>query len=139
MIEPVIELLRTLKLHGMADALARQFTDPDISALRFEERLSLLLQHEAAERDNYRIANRLRVATLPQPATLEDLDTRLPRNLDPTPPHHRARSRLDRPTLECTHHRPHRNRQILHRGRPRQCRLPRQLSRALLPHAAPGR
>jgi DNA replication protein DnaC len=84
MIEPVIELLRTLKLHGMADALARQFTDPDISALRFEERLSLLLQHEAAERDNYRIANRLRVATLPQPATLEDLDTRLPRNLDPT-------------------------------------------------------
>jgi DNA replication protein DnaC len=84
MIEPVIELLRTLKLLGMADALARQFTDPDISALRFEERLSLLLQHEAAERDNYRIANRLRVATLPQPATLEDLDTRLPRNLDPT-------------------------------------------------------
>ena len=84
MIEPVIELLRALKLHSMADALARQCTDPDIGALRFEERLSLLLQHEAAERDNYRIANRLRVATLPQPATLEDLDTRLPRSTDAT-------------------------------------------------------
>jgi len=84
MIEPIIHLLRTLKLHGMADALARQLTDPDIAALRFEERLSLLLEHEAAERDNYRIANRLRVATLPQPATLEDFDTRLPRNLDPS-------------------------------------------------------
>ena len=84
MIEPVIELLRALKLQSMADALARQCTDPDIGALRFEERLSLLLQHEAAGRDNYRIANRLRVATLPQPATLEDLDTRLPRNTDAT-------------------------------------------------------
>jgi DNA replication protein DnaC len=84
MIEPVLQSLRNLKLHGMADALARQLSDPDIASLRFEERLSLLLQHEAAERDNYRIANRLRVATLPQPASLEDLDTRLPRNLDPT-------------------------------------------------------
>jgi DNA replication protein DnaC len=83
MIEPLIQLLRTLKLHAMADALERQLADPDIGALRFEERLSLLLQHEAAERDNYRISNRLRVATLPLPATLEDLDTRIARNLDP--------------------------------------------------------
>lgn len=83
LIEPLLQLLRKLKLHGMLSALERQLSDPDIGALRFEERLSLLLQHELAERDNDRLSQRLRVATLPQPACLEDLDTRLARNLDP--------------------------------------------------------
>lgn len=83
LIEPQLQLLKKLKLHGMLDALERQLTDPDIGALRFEERLGLLLQHELAERDNSRLAQRLRVAALPQPACLEDLDTRIARNLDP--------------------------------------------------------
>ena len=68
LIEPLMQLLKKLKLHGMFGALERQLSDPDIGALRFEERLSLLLQHELAERDNYRLAKRLRVAALPQPA-----------------------------------------------------------------------
>jgi DNA replication protein DnaC len=83
LIEPLMQLLKKLKLYGMFGALERQLTDPDIGALRFEERLSMLLQHELAERDNYRLSQRLRVAALPQPACLEDLDTRLQRNLDP--------------------------------------------------------
>lgn len=83
LIEPQLQLLRKLKLHGMFSALERQLSDPDIGALRFEERFGLLLQHELAERDNYRLTQRLRVATLPQPACLEDLDTRVARNLDP--------------------------------------------------------
>jgi hypothetical protein len=36
----------------MLGALQRQLNDPDAGALRFEERLGLLLQHELAERDN---------------------------------------------------------------------------------------
>lgn len=83
LIEPLLQLLKKLKLHGMLNALERQMSDPDISALRFEERLALMLQHELAERDNYRLSQRLRVATLPQPACLEDLDSRMARNLDP--------------------------------------------------------
>jgi len=83
LIEPLLQLLGKLKLHGMLSALQRQLSDPDIGALRFEERLNLLLQHELAERDNYRLTQRLRVAALPQPACLEDLDQRIPRNLDP--------------------------------------------------------
>jgi len=83
LIEPVLQLLSELKLHGLRSALERQLSDPDIGALRFEERLSLLLQHELAERDNCRLTQRLRVAALPQPACLEDLDTRIARNLDP--------------------------------------------------------
>jgi DNA replication protein DnaC len=82
LIEPVLQLLGKLKLHGMLGALERQLSDPDIGALRFEERLGLLLQHELAERDHYRLSQRLRAAALPQPACLEDLDTRLQRNLD---------------------------------------------------------
>lgn len=83
LIEPLLQLLGKLKLHGMLAALERQMSDPDASALRFEERLGLLLQHELAERDNCRLAMRLRVASLPQPACLEDLDHRIPRNLEP--------------------------------------------------------
>lgn len=83
LIEPLLQLLKKLKLYGMFGALERQLSDPDIGALRFEERLSMLLQHELAERDNYRLTQRLRVAALPQPACLEDLDSRFQRNLDP--------------------------------------------------------
>ena len=83
LIEPLLQLLGKLKLHGLRSALERQLSDPDIGALRFEERLGLLLQNELAERDNHRLAQRLRVAALPQPACLEDLDTRFSRNLDP--------------------------------------------------------
>ena len=68
LIEPVLQLLAKLKLHGMLERSQRQLSDPDAGALRFEERLTLLLQHELAERDNYRLTQRLRVATLPQPA-----------------------------------------------------------------------
>lgn len=85
LIEPVLQLLSKLKLTGMHAALERQFRDPDAGALRFEERLAMLLQHELAERDNARFSQRLRIANLPQPACLEDLDTHIPtRHLDPT-------------------------------------------------------
>ena len=44
----------------------------------------MLLQHELAERENTRFSQRLRIAALPQPACLEDLDTHIPtRHLDP--------------------------------------------------------
>ena len=84
LIEPLLQLLNKLKLTGMLGALQRQFSDPDASALRFEERLAMLLQHELAERENTRFSQRLRIAALPQPACLEDLDTHIPtRHLDP--------------------------------------------------------
>ena len=85
LIEPVLQLLNKLKLPGMLAAIQRQLGDPDAGALRFEERLAMLLQHELAERENTRFSQRLRIATLPQPACLEDLDTHIPtRHLDPS-------------------------------------------------------
>ena len=84
LIEPLLQVLNKLKLTGMLAALERQISDPDADALRFEERLAMLLQHELAERENSRFSQRLRIATIPQPACLEDIDTRIPtRHLDP--------------------------------------------------------
>ena len=84
LIEPLLQLLNKLKLLGMLAAMQRQLSDPDIAALRFEDRLAMLLQHELADRENARFSQRLRIANLPQPACLEDLDTHIPtRHLDP--------------------------------------------------------
>lgn len=81
--EPLIQQLRSLKLHGLAAGLEQQLAAPDTQRMNFEERLGLLLQHEAAARASARLAQRLRWAKLPQLASLEDLDTRSPRGLDP--------------------------------------------------------
>ena len=51
-------------------------------ALSFEERLGLLVDREAAERDGKKLAARLKFAALRQTASVEDLDLRTPRGLD---------------------------------------------------------
>jgi len=81
--EPLIQQLHSLKLHGLAAGLEQQLAAPDTQRLAFEERFGLLLQHEVAARASARLAQRLRWARLPQLASLEDLDTRTPRGLDP--------------------------------------------------------
>jgi DNA replication protein DnaC len=84
LLEPLIQQLREMRLHGLAAALEQQLTDREIEAMRFEERLALMIQHERAERANCRLAQRLRWARLPQTAAcVEDLDTRTPRGIDP--------------------------------------------------------
>ncbi len=83
-IEPLIQSLSAMRLHGMAVALEQQSADRNIHSLRFEERLALLIQHEQAERGNLRLAQRLRWARLPQSgACLEDLDIKTIRGIDP--------------------------------------------------------
>ena len=74
--------LHSLGLRGMASALERQQQSREIEALSFDERLTLLLQHEMAARQSTRLAQRLRWARLPQPACVEDIDARTPRGLD---------------------------------------------------------
>lgn len=83
LLEPLIRALHVLRLHGMAAALEQLLANPEQASLSFEERLSLLIQHETADRQSKRLAQRLRWAKLPQLATVEDLDTRTARGLDP--------------------------------------------------------
>jgi DNA replication protein DnaC len=82
MIHPTIATLRRLRLSGMAKALEDQQGLPDCDRLSFEERLAMLVDREAVERDNAALAQRLRLAGLRQAACLEDLDYRTPRGLD---------------------------------------------------------
>jgi DNA replication protein DnaC len=79
---PTHERLLALGLSGMAKAFDEQRRQPDIEALAFEERLALLLEREVTERENKRLAARLRFAALRQAAVVEDIDLRTARGLD---------------------------------------------------------
>ena len=79
---PTHERLSQLRLFGMARALAEQSQLPDIMTLTFEERLGLLVDREATERQNRQTSSRLRRAHLKQAAVAEDVDYRHARGLD---------------------------------------------------------
>ena len=61
---PTHDRLVALGLTGMAKALEEQRKQPDIAALGFEERLALMVDREAIERENKRLVSRLKFASL---------------------------------------------------------------------------
>ncbi len=79
---PTLDKLHTLNLMGMARALTEQLERADYQALSFEERLGLLVDREAQDRDNRRLVRSLKNAKLRSTACLEDLDFHHPRGLD---------------------------------------------------------
>src|SRR5260370_8885717 len=79
---PPTEGLTDLGLTGMAKALEEQGRSPDPNALSSEERVGLLVDREAAERDTKRLTTRLKFAALRQNACVEDVDWRTPRGID---------------------------------------------------------
>ena len=136
---PTHERLITLGLTGMAKALEEQRRSPDLDALSFEERVGLLVDREAAERDTKRLTTRLKFAALRQSACVEDVDWRTPRGIDRAVFARTRRRRLDRPQREPAHHRGNRARQKLDRLRPRPQGLPRQSFGPVSPRPAPVR
>lgn len=79
---PTFDKLITLNLTGMARALAEQRETPAYAELPFEDRLGLLVDREATERENRRLERYLRAAKLRVAASVEDVDFRAPRGLD---------------------------------------------------------
>jgi DNA replication protein DnaC len=79
---PTHDRLIALGLIGMAKALDEQRRQPDIEGLSFEERLALLVDREAIERENKKLTSRLKFAGLRQAATVEDADMKVARGLD---------------------------------------------------------
>jgi hypothetical protein len=57
-----LEQLRRLRLSGMAAAFAQQLEQPELQALSFEERFSLLLDRELNLRENRRLNRLLQLA-----------------------------------------------------------------------------
>src|SRR5436190_7044955 len=64
--------------------------------LSFEERLALMVDREAIERENKKLVSRLRFASLRQSAVVEDVDMKVSRGLD------KALRQARRRRLDCT-------------------------------------
>jgi DNA replication protein DnaC len=83
LIQPTLDTLNGLKLHGMALGLSEQMTHTAAQGLAFEERLALLLEREVLHRENRRLK---RLWKLAQPkereAVVEDLDYRSRQGLE---------------------------------------------------------
>lgn len=82
LVQPTLDTLNQLKLHGMAIALSEQMTQTTAQSLPFEDRLGLLVQRELTYRENRRLTRLLQLAQLKERAALEDLDFRARRGLD---------------------------------------------------------
>lgn len=82
LIYPTLEKIKALRLFGMAKAYEEQLRLSDLQELSFEDRLGLLIDREATEKENQRLHSRLRKAKLAQSACVEDLDLRTRRGLD---------------------------------------------------------
>jgi DNA replication protein DnaC len=79
---PTLEKLQALRLMGMVKGFEEQLQMTGIDELGFAERLGLLADREATERDSRRLKDRLAKARLRQTACVEDVDLRAPRGLD---------------------------------------------------------
>jgi len=82
LMHPTLDKIERLRLFGMAKALREQLQNQQAHALNFEERLGLLIDREMSERENKRLATRLKTAKLRISAAVEDIDFRQPRGLD---------------------------------------------------------
>lgn len=82
LVQPTLDTLNQLKLHGMAIALSEQMTQTTAQSLAFEDRLGLLVEREMTYRENRRLTRLLQLAQLKERAALEDLDFRARRGLD---------------------------------------------------------
>ena len=79
---PTLDKLHALNLMGMARAFSEQLERADYQTLTFEERLGMLVDREAQDRENRRLHRYLKTARLRSQASVEDLDFRRPRGLD---------------------------------------------------------
>jgi len=79
---PTEDKLRSLKFYGMLKGFQEQRSGSEYTNLSFEERLGLLIDRESTERENTRLASRLRHAHLRQEACIENIDYAQHRGLD---------------------------------------------------------
>src|SRR5258708_3796719 len=79
---PTHDRLIALGLVGMAKAFEEQRQQPAVASLSCEERLGVVVDREAVERESRRLVTRLKFANLRQNATIEHLNTKAARGLD---------------------------------------------------------
>lgn len=79
---PTIEKLASMKLSGMLKAFREQLETPGAGEMSFEERFGLVVDREKTERENRKLAIRLKKAKFRLGATVEDVDYAQNRGLD---------------------------------------------------------
>jgi DNA replication protein DnaC len=82
LIKATIERLRAMRLAGLAEAFALQMEDPQMRSLSFEERFSMMVDHQWMARQNNALDRRLKNARLKVRACVEDIDYTKSRGLD---------------------------------------------------------
>jgi DNA replication protein DnaC len=80
--QQTIQKLLAMKLAGMAEAFQEQQQQPNMDALSFEERFSLIVDRQWTWRENKRMKRLLANAKLKFNACVEDIDYKTSRDLD---------------------------------------------------------
>ena len=81
-LQTLYDQLLELRIPAFRQALQEQQSNPQFTELSFEERLSLLVDHECTQRRENRIRRNLHAAAFPTSASLEDLDLSPSRGLE---------------------------------------------------------
>ena len=72
-IDETIQKLTEMKLHTLAKSLREMLALPPDKQLSFEEKLALLVDHEWADRENRKVARRVKEARLSTRAAPEEV------------------------------------------------------------------
>ena len=81
-LQTLYDQLLELRIPAFRQALQEQQSNPQFTELAFEERLSLLVDHECTQRRENRIRRNLHTAAFPTSASLEELDLSPARGLE---------------------------------------------------------
>jgi DNA replication protein DnaC len=81
-VQQTINRLRELRLSSMAEAYDLQHQQPKLYQLGFDDRFSMLVEHEASARESKKLNRLIRAAGFPEAASLEDVDYGASRGLD---------------------------------------------------------
>jgi DNA replication protein DnaC len=81
-LQTLYDQLLELRIPAFRQALQEQQSNPQFTELAFEERLSLLVDHECTQRRENRIRRNIHTAAFPTSASLEDLDLSPSRGLE---------------------------------------------------------
>jgi DNA replication protein DnaC len=80
--QQTLDRQHSLRWFGLAEAWRRQMENPEVAALSFDERFSLLVDQHWAWRENQAMTRRLKKSKLDAEPCVEDIDFRHPRGLD---------------------------------------------------------
>jgi DNA replication protein DnaC len=82
--EQTIRKLNEMKMYGLAGAFEQYLEERGTDKLSYEERFSMMVDREYAERQERKLRRRLSIAKMREQACIEDVDYRHPRKLDRT-------------------------------------------------------